>query len=99
MVGEVAEKVGRLIKSGRSDMEAKNMAGVELVKVAQAHIEWFVISTFVKFLFPTNASDKVEMSPNVRQLLSNLCSLQGLHIINEKSGEFMKVGACFSIIC
>eukprot|EP00918_Siedleckia_nematoides_P051310 GHVU01112285.1.p1 GENE.GHVU01112285.1~~GHVU01112285.1.p1 ORF type:complete len:660 (+),score=64.25 GHVU01112285.1:69-2048(+) len=68
---------------GKASWEAFNMAGPALVRASRAHVENFVLSTFV---------DKLEedMSPAVKAVLTRVAQLYALYVITQNAADFMR---------
>ncbi|KAL3888960.1 hypothetical protein ACJMK2_001319 [Sinanodonta woodiana] len=83
MVKSSAMRLQSLIASGKSPEVSWNMTSVQLTKAAMAHVEAFIVKTFVEVV--STIADK-----NVRAAMESLCRLYAVHGMNKKMGDFLK---------
>ncbi|KAL0267839.1 UNVERIFIED_CONTAM: hypothetical protein PYX00_009994 [Menopon gallinae] len=77
------ESLERRQASGISYEEAWNMTSIELAKCAEAHCRYFLVNQFYEYV------EKIECSPEVKQVLRQLVQLYGVYWLLQKLGDFL----------
>ncbi|XP_039264820.2 peroxisomal acyl-coenzyme A oxidase 1-like [Styela clava] len=84
LIRQAKEKIDSLTKSGKSYQDVWNITSVELVNVARAHLEYYIFSSFLQVIQNMNAS------ADTKGKMGELCSLFGLHTINENMADLLR---------
>nr|CAB3219769.1 peroxisomal acyl-coenzyme A oxidase 2 [Phallusia mammillata] len=85
-VQAAAKRLQQTMGQGVEINEAWNKNAVELVKAAKAYVMQFIVDGFTTFV------KGLKCSKPTKKIFEDLCSLYGLHFINNNSGDFLKLG-------
>ncbi|XP_033105517.1 peroxisomal acyl-coenzyme A oxidase 1-like [Anneissia japonica] len=83
LVMAVGQKMAGLFAQGKSPGQAWNGCLVDLVNCGEAHMQYFVLSSFVDSL------QSIKTTPTIQATLTNLCCLFGLYYITQHRADFM----------
>ncbi|XP_054268638.1 probable peroxisomal acyl-coenzyme A oxidase 1 isoform X2 [Macrosteles quadrilineatus] len=88
-VARCASTIERKIRTGTSTEDAWNETSVQLVQCAEAHCRAFIVQTFVDTLNTAKAT----MSPELHEVLTQLCDLYTVYWMLRNLGDFLMFSA------
>ncbi|XP_071499066.1 peroxisomal acyl-coenzyme A oxidase 1-like [Diadema antillarum] len=83
---KAGERLAGLMAQGMTQKRAWNESGIDLVKAARAHTQYFIVQSFY------HGVEETQVSPATKKVLEALCRLYALYHVEENAGEFVVDG-------
>ncbi|CAK9808340.1 Probable peroxisomal acyl-coenzyme A oxidase 1 [Anthophora quadrimaculata] len=84
-IRSATDNMERRIRNGVTPEDAWNQTSIELAYCAEAHCRAFLVKHFAE-----SVRKITSMSPELRQVLSQLCELYAIHWLLQKRGDFLQ---------